>query len=210
MQTISPDATVADLVGLSIRSGFSRFPVTGTDADDVVGVVLVKDALGLPVAGRDAAAVSSLMVEPFVVPESRDLGSLLAELRGADVQMAVVVDEFGGTAGLITVEDILEEIVGEIADEYDRQAPAFTRWQPKGTFVLPGSVHGDEVFDASGFEMPEGDYETLAGFVLDVLGRIPAVGDALDHDGWRLEVVKMDRHRVESVRLVAPVSGATP
>jgi CBS domain containing-hemolysin-like protein len=204
MTTIESGATVGDLVDLSFRTGYSRFPITGSDIDDITGVVHVREALRLPFETRAASPVTEIASEPFVIPETRDLGSLLAELRDVGTHMAVVVDEFGGTAGLITQEDIVEEIVGEIADEYDPATPSRTQWQPRGTFVVPGSMHTDEVADATRFEMPEGDYETLAGFVLARLGRIPQPGDAFEHAGWRIEVVSMDRLRVETVRLVAP------
>ncbi len=198
-----PDATIPDLVSLAVSTGFSRFPVCGTDLDDVVGVVHVKDVYRVPFAERETAMVGSVMSEPFIVPESRELSSVLRDLR-AGGHLAVVVDEYGGTAGIITLEDVLEEIVGEIDDEYDPTAPALTRVLPAGTYELPGTLHPDEVRDACGFEMPEGEYETLAGFVLDRLGRIPEVGDRFSYDGWLIEVVEMDRRRVARVRLTAP------
>jgi CBS domain containing-hemolysin-like protein len=137
------------------------------------------------------------------VPETRDLASLLVELRTGS-HLAIVVDEYGGTAGIITLEDVLEEIVGEIDDEYDRAAPPLTTVLPEGTYELPGTLHPDEVAEACGFEPPEGEYETLAGFVLDRLGRIPTEGDAFVYDGWRIEVAEMDRRRIARVRLTAP------
>ena len=141
------------------------------------------------------------MAPAFVVPETRDLADLLADLRRVGSHLAVVVDEHGGTAGIITLEDILEEIVGEIDDEHDRPTPRLTRVQRAGEWLLDGTLHPDEVFDACGFTMPEGDYETLAGFVLAALGRIPEPGEAFEHDGWRVEVVERDGHRVATVRL---------
>jgi CBS domain containing-hemolysin-like protein len=113
----------------------------------------------------------------------------------------MVVDEHGGTAGIISLEDVLEEIVGEIDDEHDRPTPTLTRVQRPGEWLLDGTLHPDEVFDACGFVVPEGDFETLAGFVLDRLGRIPSVGDAFDHHRWTLEVVALDGHRVATIRL---------
>ena len=112
------------------------------------------------------------MAEPFVVPETRDLESLLTELRAVGTHMAIVVDEYGGTAGILTVEDLLEEIVGEIDDEYDPTAVPVT--SAAGTWILAGTLHHDEVLEACGFEMPEGEFETLAGFLLDRLGHIPS------------------------------------
>jgi CBS domain containing-hemolysin-like protein len=206
----TPDATIPEVVALSLSTGFSRFPVCGTDLDDVVGVVHVKDVYRVPFEDRSTVSIGSVMSEPFVVPETRDLSSLLRDLREG-AHLAVVVDEYGGTAGIITLEDVLEEIVGEIDDEYDAAAPSLTRVLPTGTYELPGTIHPDEVRDACGFAMPEGEYETLAGFVLDRLGRIPDVGDQFSYDDWLIEVVEMDRRRVARVRLTAPDrAGAGP
>ena len=115
----------------------------------------------------------------------------------------IVVDEYGSATGIITLEDIVEELVGPIDDEYD-VAPQLTKVLPAGTYELPGTLHLDDVRDACGFDIPEGDYETLAGFVLERLDRIPKVGDSFEYDGWRIEVAAMDRRRVASVRLTAP------
>jgi CBS domain containing-hemolysin-like protein len=140
----------------------------------------------------------------LAVPEARELDELLADLREGGGQLAVVIDEHGGTAGIITLEDILEEIVGEIDDEHDPEPSAFTRVESRGSTVISASLHHDEVSDATGFDMPEGDYETLAGLVLDRLGHIPEPGEMITVDGWRIEVVAMDRLRIATVRVVAP------
>jgi CBS domain containing-hemolysin-like protein len=193
--------SVADLAARAVDTGHSRFPVVGTDLDDVRGVVHVKDVYRVPFPERAGTSVEEIMVPAFVVPETRDLADLLADLRRMGSHLAVVVDEHGGTAGIITLEDVLEEIVGEIDDEHDRPTPELTVVQRPGEWILDGSLHPDEVFDACGFRMPEGDYETLAGFVLAELGRIPDVGARFDHDGWHLEVVARDNLRVSSVSL---------
>jgi len=198
------DAMGADLVDMSLTTGKSRFPVYGDDADDVLGVVHVKSIHGIAPEERATTSVRDLMTKPIFIPESIDLDDLLAEVRGSRNHLAIVLDEHGGTAGIITLEDILEEIVGEIDDEYDEARPSLTRIEQRGTFVVAGRMHHDEVFEACGFSMPDGEYETLAGFVLDRLGRIPEPGARFEYDGWRFEVVAMARHRVASVRLVAP------
>ncbi len=208
VDALPANTTVPDLVRAAMETGFSRFPVVGNDLDDVVGVVHVKDAFRLPPAERLAAPITAITSEPLYVPETRDLGSLLAELREVGSHLAVVVDEFGGTAGIITLEDILEEIVGSIDDEYDAGPDNLTTASPAGTLVLDGTLHVDEVREATGFEMPEGDYETIAGFVVDQLGRIPEVGDAFGYEGWRFEVVEMDRRRVANVKVAAPQPAA--
>jgi CBS domain containing-hemolysin-like protein len=201
VDAIGVDDTVQELAARAVTSGHSRFPVIGVDLDDVRGVVHVKDVYGVPFEARGSTPVTSIMVQPFVVPETRDLGSLLVDLRHRGTHLAVVVDEHGGTAGIITLEDVLEEIVGEIDDEHDRPVPKLTGIVRAGEWRLDGSLHRDEVFDACGFSMPVGDYETIAGFVLAELGRIPEVGDAFEHDGWRLEVAALDGLRVSAVTL---------
>jgi CBS domain containing-hemolysin-like protein len=142
------------------------------------------------------------MTPPFVVPESRDLGHLLLEMREQRAQLAVVLDEYGGTAGILTLEDLLEEIVGEIDDEHD---PRRRVTRPLGrTLLVPGGLHRDEVIDVVGLELPDGDYETLAGYLLDQLGHIPVVGEEVSADGWTFTVVAMDRRRIETVQVVRP------
>jgi CBS domain containing-hemolysin-like protein len=202
--TVSVDDTVSAVAERAVATGHSRFPVIGADLDDVRGVVHVKEVYGVPYEERAERPVESIMVPGFVVPETRDLADLLADLRRVGTHLAIVVDEHGGTAGIITLEDILEEIVGEIDDEHDRRTPNLTRVQRPGEWLLDGTLHPDEVFDACGFVVPEGDYETLAGFVLTVLGRIPEPGARFEHDGWNLEVVELEGHRVAIVRLQRP------
>lgn len=204
VETLPLHGTAADLLERSRSTGLSRFPVIGRDLDDIVGVVHVKDVLGLPPDRRRTEPLAALVRPVAMVPESRGLGPLLAELQDETGQFAVVLDEYGGVAGIITLEDLVEEIVGDIADEHDPQSvePRVRRWA--GAHELSGRLHPDEVREACDFEMPDGDYDTLAGFVLDRLGRIPEVGDGLVHDGWSLQVTGMDHHRVAGVRLVAP------
>lgn len=201
VMSVSIDETVAGLATKAAATGHSRFPVIGADLDDVRGVVHVKAVYQVPYDERDATPVGSIMSAAFVVPETRDLGDLLVDLRRSGTHLAVVVDEHGGTAGIITLEDVLEEIVGEIDDEHDRPQHRLTVGEQVGDWLLDGSLHPDEVFDACGLRLPEGDYETLAGFVLDRLGRIPDEGDDFEHDGWRIEVVTRDRRRVARLRL---------
>ncbi len=201
---LSSQESVADLTAKAVETGFSRFPVFDGDLDQIRGVGHVKDAFTVAFGDRPETPITAVMVEALVVPETLGLSSLLALLRERAAHLAVVVDEYGGTAGIITLEDVLEEVVGEIDDEHDRAVPALTRVQRPGEWVVSGGQHPDEVFDTCGFEIPDGPYETIAGFVLDAAGRIPEAGDRFEQDGWVLEVVEMDRLRVSSVRLVAP------
>ena len=204
---VAVDETVADLTARAVTTGFSRFPVYDGDLDDIVGVSHVKDAFGVPYEQRGTTSVRSVMAQPLVVPETMQLSVLLVLLREQATHLAVVVDEHGGTAGVITLEDVLEEIVGEIDDEHDRAAPALTRVQRPGEWVLGGGLHRDEVFDACGLELPDGPFETLAGFVLDTLGRLPVEGDAFDHGDWTVTVREMDRMRIAEVVLVERSGG---
>ncbi|MFN8104683.1 MAG: hemolysin family protein [Acidimicrobiia bacterium] len=194
---IRSDADVSDLVELSRRTGHSRFPVIGTGIDDVIGQVHVKDSFRVRPRERATRRVADLMARPVVVPETAPLDSLLTELRTSGTQLAVVVDEHGGMAGIITVEDIIEEIVGEIADEYD-PGPA----RPAtllGTWVVDAMLHHDELHDRCGFDLPDGEWETLAGYLLWMFGRIPAEGDVAEADGWTFAVRRMDGHRIAEV-----------
>jgi len=201
---VDDESTVDELVALAVRTGHSRFPVMGDGLDDLVGVVHVKSVHQVAVDARAETHVVELMAPVLAVPETRDLDELLVDLREGGQQLAVVIDEHGGTAGIITLEDILEELVGEIDDEHDEITTSLTRVEATGSTVIPASLHPDEVRDLTGFEMPDGEYETLAGLVLDQLGQIPTPGDMCTVEGWRLEVVAMERLRIASVRVVAP------
>jgi CBS domain containing-hemolysin-like protein len=164
------------VIDLTRHTGHSRFPVLDDD-DTVVGTVHVKNAVALPMHERGTTKVKHLMAKPIVVPDSLRLDPLLALLRADGFQMAVVLDEYGGHAGIVTLEDVIEEIVGDIADEHDRLG-ARARKRRDGTWSLSGLLRPDEVEDLTGVELPESeDYDTVAGLVLQVLGRIPAVGD---------------------------------
>lgn len=193
-------STLADLAAASVDTGYSRFLVTGDDLDDVQGVVHVKSVHGIAVQKRSTTPVTDVMVEALFVPETRDLELMLGEMRRSRHQLAVVLDEHGGTTGIVTTEDIVEEIVGEIADEYDTDDEVMFVAEP-GSFVISGSLHHDEVEEICGFKMPEGGFETVAGFALDKMQRLPREGELFVHEGWRIEIVEMDRRRIETVRL---------
>ncbi len=202
---LNTDDTVGELKRLAIESGFSRFPVTDGSLDDVVGIVHVKSIYTLPAADRADRPVMDIMNTMLAVPESRDLDDLFGDLRENRNHLAVVVDEHGGTAGIITLEDLLEEIVGEIDDEFDSGAAELSRVDAPGNFVLSAALHPDEVEEACGFAMPEGPFETLAGFVLHELGYIPKKpGGLFAHNGWRVEVFAVEGLRVSRVRLAEP------
>ncbi|MCW0216608.1 MAG: hemolysin family protein [Pseudonocardia sp.] len=211
VETLSADDTVADLLTLSRRSGFSRFPVHNGDPDSMLGLVHVKQAFGVPPDERDRTPVRGLVQDAEIVPESLDGDDLLVRLRGSGLQMAVVMDEYGGTAGIVTLEDLIEEIVGDVRDEHDRAEQPQVRPLGRDSWMVSGLLRADEIAEATGFHMPDGEYETLAGLVLDRLGRIPEVGDDVSVEGWRLTVMRRDRNRIAELRLarLAPAQEAT-
>lgn len=200
--TVRRDDTADDVLRAARATGHSRFPVIGESADDIVGVVPLRRAVAVPHERRGEVPAAALMVEVPRVPETVHLPSLLGELRGRGPQMAVVVDEYGGTSGVVTLEDVVEELVGEVADEHDR-ARGSTARRPDGSWGFPGVMRPDELAEITGLRVPEdGPYETLGGLVMARLGRIPAEGDAVEVDGVRLEVEKMAGRRVEVLRVL--------
>jgi CBS domain containing-hemolysin-like protein len=199
---IHRDESAEDVLRLSRRTGHSRFPVLGDDWDDIDGVVHVKKAMAVPHERRKDVPVSALMSDRLVVPETIRLDPLLRELREGGFQMAVVVDEYGGTSGIVTLEDVVEEIVGEVADEHDRTRQS-GRELVDGSWTVPGLWRPDEVRDAFDADVPDGStYETMGGFVMSSLGRVPVVGDVVAVPGWRIIVAGMAGRRVDRLRFV--------
>jgi CBS domain containing-hemolysin-like protein len=201
MITVDADFRVADVVEVAILNGYSRLPVTGTSIDDVVGVAYLKDLVRAERDGHAGDPVASLARTPRFVPESKRVAELLAEMRHERVHLAVVIDEHGGTAGIVSLEDLLEELVGEITDEYDVEAPP-VGWGSDGCAVVSGGTPVDEVNDRLHLELPEDDeYDSIGGFVLHELGRVPEDGESVEADGARLTVEKMAGNRIEKVRI---------
>ncbi|MFI2103433.1 hemolysin family protein [Isoptericola sp. NPDC019693] len=203
MAVVERDTTAAEVVNLARRTGHSRFPVIGEDRDDVVGLVHLRRAVGVPHDRRGEVPAAALMVDAPRVPETVRLGPLLVELRGLGLQMAVVVDEYGGTSGIVTLEDVVEELVGDVADEHDPRRAGVVRGAD-GSWVVPGVLRPDELEERTGLVAPEGPaYETLGGLVMAVLGRVPEVGDTVETGGVLLRVEAMDARRVERLRVLA-------
>ncbi|MFV0285513.1 MAG: hemolysin family protein [Demequina sp.] len=201
LATLPKDATAADVLSLARASGHSRFPVLGEGLDDVIGLVHLRAAVGVPFHDRDHTAVTDLMVDAPRVPETLQMRPLLLELRGLGHQVAMVVDEYGGTAGLVTLEDVVEELVGDVADEHDRRRSAAHR-MPSGDWVIPGVLRPDEVVEAVGVHLPESPaYETVGGYIMAELGRVAEVGDEVEAEEAVLRVERMVGRRIDRVRL---------
>lgn len=197
--TIDVDATAADLRDL-MASTHSRFPVVDADGQ-VQGVVHAKDLLGVSRSEYDSTLVSELLHEILAVPEAAGLNVVLSELRSRATEMAIVIDEYGGPAGVVTLEDVVEELVGDIEDEYDPSAPGEHVEIEEGVWSVAASSRPDEIERITGFDLPDGEYDTVAGLVLDRLERIPEVGDSFTVDGIRVEVLAVDGFAIERIEL---------
>jgi len=205
MIALDKDDHLSALASAALESGHSRFPVCGDGIDDIIGIAHVKDIYAVPRDRRAHTEVSEIMRPALVVPESRALGSLLVEMRRDRHQLVIVADEYGGTAGIITIEDLLEEIVGDIEDEHDPREPrGWLTGPPSGIHVVDGAMHSADLEEATGFELPEGDFETLAGLLFSLFDRIPAQGEHISYKGWEFKVIEMDRNRIARVLVVAP------
>lgn len=199
MTILNRDDMASAVVAASVKTGHSRFPVVDGSSDDVVGVVHVKQAAAVPREKRNEVPVAAIAVEPIRVPETMRLETLMGELRARGLQLAIVVDEYGGTAGLVTLEDLIEELVGDVADEHDR-AKAGVTGGANSSVLFPGMMRPDELAEMAIRIKADGAYETVAGYMMSVLGRIPAVGDEVQLDDGTLRVERMDGRRVDRVR----------
>lgn len=196
---VGKSATAADLAELSLETGFSRFPVVddtegSLNLDSIVGLVHVKSVFEVPPHERTSKPIAEFCSEVFAVPPQVALQSLLGQMGKRHFQMAVVLDEHGGMAGIVTFENIVEKLVGEIVDEYDEEIQPAEGGSSDN--VISGLLRADEVLAATGFAMPPGDYETIAGLILHELERIPAEGEIIFINGWRWEVAEMDEYRI--------------
>ncbi|MBB4790661.1 MULTISPECIES: hemolysin family protein [Streptomyces] len=204
VSALQSSATAEDVVNLTRATGLSRFPVYREKIDEIIGMVHLKDALAVPSRERLRTTVTRIAQPPLLVPESLPVQPLLGRLRN-EQPIAVVVDEYGGTAGVVTLEDIVEELVGEVRDEHDGlDLPELAVAPPEDgcpAWEADGSCRVD-ILKRIGLDVPEGPYETVAGLVADLLGRIPAPGDRAELPGWRLLVREVGHYRAERVRLV--------
>jgi len=211
IESLEADDTVADLVAMVRETGHSRFPVTRGDLDETIGIVHLKQVFEVPQAERGRTRLAVLARPVPVVPSTLDGDALMSEIRASGLQTALVADEYGGIAGMVTVEDLMEEIVGDIRDEHDEEAPDVERvgdgWR------VSGLLRTDEVAEATDFRAPEGDYETIGGVVMQALGHIPDEGETVELTGfdtdapideqprWTATVVRMDGRRIDLIDL---------
>ena len=198
MVTLSAHRTTSEAMDLMLDRGYSRVPVTGKGTDDIVGMVYAKDILRQVAASPDPVAVTGICREPYFVPESKPVRDLLREMQSSQIHMAVAVDEFGGTAGLVTIEDLLEELVGEIVDEYDTEAPMVEHLEDGG-FLVAARMSVDDLNQVLGADLPDHEWDTVGGLVLGLAGRVPAVGERFELGEAVLVADRVQGRRVERV-----------
>jgi magnesium and cobalt transporter len=193
------------ILAVVIESGHSRFPVIGEDKDDIVGILLAKDLLRFFVQGDGQHFDIRECLRPAVfIPESKRLSVLLQEFRNNHNHMAIVVDEYGGVSGLVTIEDVLEQIVGDIGDEYDVDEGDGIRKEGERTFSVPALTRIDEFNEVFGTRLLDDEYDTIGGLVLHELGHMPRRGETVEIGGLELKVIRADRRRIDTLRVTAP------
>jgi putative hemolysin len=197
---IRADATVDDLRKLVQEQEYSRLPVFNDNLDNIVGLIVVKDLIQMTEVPSGSRRVSEFMRPAAFVPETKRVADLLREFQQKRFQLAIVVDEYGGTAGLVTVEDVVEELVGEIRDEYDSDVEPVVR-EAEDTFVFSGKVAIGEMTERLGVDTDDGAFETVGGYVLARVGRVPAVGERFNFDGLEIEILEAERRRIHKVRI---------
>jgi putative hemolysin len=206
MVAVEANDPVDEALRVVVEHGFSRIPIYEEAIDHIVGVVYAKDILRGLAGGRRPASLREIARPPYFVPEGKRIDELLADMRGNKVHLAIVVDEYGGTAGLVTIEDVLEEIVGEIQDEYDREEATMQRVNDREA-IVDARVSLDDLNELLGLEIESEDFDTVGGFVYHQLGRMPAPGDEIQTDGFVMRVLSVAGRRVKKVR-VAKVAEA--
>jgi len=200
MVTVTSDFRVADAMEVVILNGYSRIPVCGTGIDDIVGIVHAKDLMRAERDGQEERTVQELARPAHFVPETKGVADLLREMQRERFHMAIVVDEYGGTAGLVTLEDIIEELLGEIVDEFDVEDPMIEPL-PGGDYQVHARMPLDEVNDLLRARLPEGDWDTVGGLLLSELGHVPAEGESVEVAGWQLTALRVQGRRIGRVRI---------
>jgi CBS domain containing-hemolysin-like protein len=204
--TVAATASVTGALDVAIEHGFSRLPVVGAGVDDVVGIAYTKDLVRAEREGRGAEPVRAEARSAKFLPETKPLARLMREMQAEKFHLAILVDEYGGTAGLITLEDCLEELVGDIVDEYDREVPEVEHLSD-GELRVEGGLAIDELNELLGLDLPDDDWDTVGGFVFGTLGHVPTEGESFEHAGHRFEAERLDGRRIALVR-ITPVAAA--
>ncbi len=200
MVVIAENSSLIDILPVIIESGHSRFPVVGEDKDEIRGILLAKDLLQL-VVESGTPALADLLRPAVIIPESKRLNVLLREFRASKNHMALVVDEYGGVSGLVTIEDVLEEIVGDIDDEHDAEAIADVQRIEDGRYLVQALAAIDDFNEALGTELSDADYDTIGGLVVAEFGRLPEAGESVVIDDWNFKVTSADDRRLHAMEV---------
>jgi putative hemolysin len=201
MAMIPHEATVSQALDLAIEQGYSRLPVEGPNDDDVVGIAYTKDLIRDERAGGGAKSVQELVREVRFVPEHKSVGHLMREMQAGKFHLALVADEYGAISGLVTLEDCLEELVGEIVDEYDTEVPNVVKL-PSGEYLVDGGMAVSDLNELLDTRIPDDDWDTIAGFVFNTLGEVPNPGDSIEHDGWQFVAEEVEGRRIRRLKVI--------
>mgnify|MGYP001469113668 CR=1 FL=1 len=197
---VEHDCTVSQALDVALREGYSRLPVVNGDGDDVLGLAFAKDMMRTEREGGGEQPVTELLRSVHFVPENKPVNRLMREMQAQKFHLALVADEYGAFAGLVTLEDCLEELVGEIVDEHDDEDAEVQRL-PDGSYLFDGGMSVDDVNDLLGTSIPDDDWDTVAGFLFGTLEHVPEVGEAVVHDGWRFAAAEMEGRRIRQVKV---------
>lgn len=202
MYAVEANDSLQNVIDISVEQGYSRIPVYDDDPDNIIGIAYIKDLIQYIGKSLPENGLRSIMRKAYYVPESKKCGQLFKEMSESHVQMAIVVDEYGGTAGLVTLEDLLESIVGNIQDEYDNEDEEISRIDD-ATFTIDGTTDIEEVGDLIGVTFPEGDYDTLGGYIISRLGFLPSDGEmnSLEFENFRFTVLSVEDRRIGKVKV---------
>jgi putative hemolysin len=207
MAIIEHDATVSQALDFAIERGYSRLPVEGpNDDEDVIGLAYTKDLMRAERAGDGQRPAADLVRPIRFVPENKPVRQLMREMQAGKFHLAIVADEYGAVSGLVTLEDCLEELVGEIVDEYDNEEPDVQRLST-GEYLVDGGMSVSEVNDLLDIEIPDDDWDTIGGFVFNTLGHVPKVGDSIEHEGWAFEATEVAGRRIRRLCVRVVVRG---
>ena len=206
MAMIPHDATVSQALDLAIEQGYSRLPVEGPEDDDVVGIAYTKDLIRAEREGAGVKSVQELVRNVRFVPEHKPVRQLMREMQAGKFHLALVADEYGAISGLVTLEDCLEELVGEIVDEYDTDVPNVVRL-PTGGYLVDGGMAVSDLNELLDTRIPDDDWDTIAGFFFNTLGEVPEPGDSIEHDGWQFVAEEVDGRRIRRIKVILTAFG---